>query len=231
MAGSIKNWWYYHKWYVICGAVLLGITIHLIGNALGLWKKKPDFQIAYVGKEELPSDTVLALEDAFSRAKSNWGLDLDFNRDGEVLVQIHQYLNSSSPDADAAYYRMASEITLIGDVSDCESYFFLTDDPGKLQMDFHILAEPDGSCPGDFDYSVGEKAILWRACPVLANLDLGSYSATLPGEKDTGENQELLAGLFIGRRCFYTDARTEHFEACSDLWDYITAGHFTIWEE
>lgn len=231
MTKSMKNWWYYHKWYVICGVILLGIIIHLMGNALGLWKKKPDFQIAYVGKEALPSDTVHALENAFARADGIRGLHLDFNGDGEVLVQINQYLNSDSPDTDAAYYRMASEITLIGDVSDCESYFFLMDDPQKLQRDFHILANPDGSCPGDFDYSVGEKAISWADCPALTSLELGSYSNMLLGEETTGENQELLAKLFIGRRCFYTDTRTEHFEECSNLWDYMTRDYFTMQEE
>ena len=34
-----KNWWYYYKWYVICGVILLGIAIDLIGNALGLWHR------------------------------------------------------------------------------------------------------------------------------------------------------------------------------------------------
>ncbi len=31
----MKNWWYYHKWYVICGALLICINLHLIGNKLG----------------------------------------------------------------------------------------------------------------------------------------------------------------------------------------------------
>lgn len=218
----MKNWWYYHKWYIICGVILLEIIIHLIGNGLGLWSEKPDFQIAYVGKEELPPDTVLALKTAFSEAKENWGIDLDFNQDGRILVQINQYLNSESPDADAAYYQMASEITLIGDISDCESYFFLMDDPQKLQMDFHILAAPDGSCPGDFDYSVNGKIISWADCPALASLELGTYSHTLLGEEITGSNQEFLSKLSLGRRCFYTEDHTKYFEKCNNLWNYIT---------
>lgn len=74
----------------------------------------------------------------FCEAEANWGLDLDFNHDGEILVQINHYQNSEGADADAAYYRMVSEIALISDISDCESYFFLTDDPQKLQMDLGI---------------------------------------------------------------------------------------------
>ena len=115
-----KNWWYYYKWYVICGIVFLGIAGSVTGNALGLWHKAPDFQIAYIGKTELPQDTISALEQAFQSIAS------DFNGDGTITVQINQYIDGiPNPDMDTAYYEYASEISLIGDISDCDSYFFL----------------------------------------------------------------------------------------------------------
>lgn len=43
----IKNWWYYYKWYVICGAVLFFIVLDIIENAAGWFKDDPDIQIAY----------------------------------------------------------------------------------------------------------------------------------------------------------------------------------------
>ena len=52
----MKNWWYYYKWYVICGAILILILINLIGNAFGWFKKAPDIQIAYIGKTKLPEE-------------------------------------------------------------------------------------------------------------------------------------------------------------------------------
>lgn len=115
-----RNWWYYYKWYVICGIVVLGIACNLIGNALGLWHPSPDIQIAYVGETPLPQDTVTALESAFA------SIGGDFNGDGKVTIKINQYAsNSQNTGSDAVYYGTASEITLIGDISDCESYFFL----------------------------------------------------------------------------------------------------------
>ena len=78
----MKNWWYYYKWYVICGGVLFCISIHLIGNAFGWFKKTPDIQIAYIGETRLPDDTVSALENAFAYLAG------DYNHDGETLVQI-----------------------------------------------------------------------------------------------------------------------------------------------
>ena len=216
----MKNWWYYHKWYVVCGVILLGILINTAGNALGLWTRKPDLQVAYVGDAPLPADTAAALEQAFA------SLLTDFNGDGRVLVQLNQYVSpQQNPDADAAYHRMSSEISLIGDISDCDSYLFLTDDPQDLQRTFHILACPDGSCPEDSDYSVEGKAIAWKDCPALASLDLGSYTEYFLGQELSGDSQELLSGLFLGRRCFYTADRTRYPEQCAGFWELL-AGDF-----
>ena len=203
----MKNWWYYHKWYVIIGAILLGVAIDLIGSALGLFTKAPDLQIAYVGKTPLSQDTISALQQAFT------SLAGDYNHDGEVIVRINQYFNdSNTTDVDTAYYQYASEITLIGDISDCESYFFLMEDPLDFQRQYQILALPDGSCPDETDYSVEDKVIIWSDCLVLSEMEMGS---------------EHLADLFLGRRCFYTDAVTDNLQECSELWDMLYRSSIT----
>lgn len=213
---KIKNWWYYYKYYVICGVILLGIACQLIGNALGLWENSPDYQIAYIGKTPLPGNTITALEQAFSSISS------DFNGDGEVIVKIHQYISGSqSADPETMYYEYGSEITLIGDINDCESYFFLMDNPESFQRKYHILASPDGSCPAETDNSVKGKVIAWHDNSILSEMNLGSYSDTILGQISSGDNQELLSGLFLGRRCFYTDTISKNSEHCSKLWDFL----------
>lgn len=222
-AEKCRNWWHYYKWYVICGVVLFGIACDLIGNALGLWHPSPDIQIAYVGETPLPQNTVAALEAAFA------SIGGDFNGDGKVTVKINQYASSSqNANPDAVYYGTASEITLIGDISDCESYFFLMDDPERFQREQQLLACPDGSCPDKADHSTDDKVLLWSDCPVLSGLEMGSYSISILGENITGSNQELLAELYIGRRCFYTDAVTDNVEQCSVLWDTLVDRQDTI---
>lgn len=213
-----KNWWYYHKWYIICGLIILIITGSLIKNALGIGIKSPDFQIAYVGKTMLPEETVTALEKAFASIAS------DFNGDGEIIVQINQYIDDaqlSGTDAEAAYYEYASEISLIGDISECESYFFLMDSPDQFQKEFQLLATADGDCPDDADYSTTDKVISWSLCPLLTGMELGTYSTIILGETITGNNQELLSELYLGRRCFFTDKQTENSDKCSELWDLL----------
>ncbi len=212
-----KNWWHYYKWYVVCGILLFAIAFDLIVNALGLWQKAPDFQIAYVGKTELPQDTAAALEEIFSSMQ-----ELDFNGDGEVIVRINQYPNClSGSDMNNVYYEYSSEIALIGDISDCESYFFLMDDPGRFQREYQLLADSAGNCPNNTDYSVDDRALLWSDCAMLSEIS-SSADAVASG------SQAFLSGLYIGRRCFYTDARSENAEKCSGLWELLTAARTNI---
>lgn len=215
----MKNWWHYHKWYVLCGILLLLILVDLIGNTFGWFKKTPDIQIAYIGETTLPDDTIKAIKEAFSF------LAEDYNRDGEIIVQINQFISSTqNADPETAYYQQASEISLIGDINDCESYFFLLENPDDFQKKFQILAMPDGSCPSAFDISTENKVVQWESCSVLSKMDLGRYTATLSGQTVSGSNQEILSKLYLGRRCFYNEKHSSNAEQCSQLWDILKGG-------
>ena len=213
---KFKNWWHYRKWYVIIGVILFATTCSLIGNALGLFTKSPDLQIAYIGKAALPQDTIDAIEQIFTL------LAEDYNEDGEIIVQVNQYVgDSQTTNAEAAYYQYASEVTLIGDISAAESYFFLMDDAQSFQQEYQLLALPDGSRPIQTDYSAADKVILWSDCSILSEADAGSYTETIAGQSITGSNQDLLADLYLGRRCFYTDKISDNADECSALWDLL----------
>ena len=212
----LKNWWYYHKWYVVCGGILLWILIDVAGSAIGLRQEKPDFQIAYVGSTPLPEDTVAALEKGFAQLAG------DFNGDEEAIVRINQFI-TADPDAapDTALSSYTSEVKLMGDISANESYFFLTDDPETLQRSYQILADPDGSCPDETDYSAEGKTVLWSECSALSEMDLGSCTSVIAGREVTQDNQELLSELFFGRRCFYSEKTVDSFSQCDELWNTI----------
>lgn len=217
-----KNWWHYHKWYVIWGVVALVISCDLIGNALGIGEKKPDYQIAYIGSMQLPQDMAASLEEAFARLTLEDGSTVfatDFNEDGDVVVRINQYIyGGAGNEMESAYSGYAAEVNLIGDISDCESYFFLMDNPDDFQREYQLLALPDGNCPDESDYAADDKVILWSDCPALSEV------AAIAEEKAPG-SKELLSGLYIGRRCFYTDKITENYEKCSKLWDLLAENY------
>lgn len=189
----MKNWWYYHKWYVICGIILLFSIVDIIGSKLGWFKDTPDIQIAYIGDSPLPEETVASLEETFS------SLADDYNHDGKVLAKVNQFVSGASVgDFESLSYQQATEIALIGDIDDCTSYFFLMEDPDKVQREFQVLAMPDGSCPPEYDLSAEGKVIPWDS------------------------------QLYLGRRCFYNEKRTSYADECSLLWDALQAEYTDI---
>lgn len=208
----IKNWWYYYKWYVVCGIILLAVAVRLIGGAFGFWEKEPDYQIAYVGETELPEETVEVIEKAFAAVSD------DFNGDGEVLVRVNQYTAGSLESGST----FGADVPLIGDINDCDSYFFLMDNPDYFQREYHLLADADGSCPVETDYSTEDKVISWTDCTAFSDLEPGTYTDTLLGVEITGDNQDILSGLFLGRRCFYNDKTVPYLDQCDALWDFLT---------
>ena len=187
---KLANWWHYSKWFVLGGAVLLGIAADLAASALGIGRVQPDYQIAYVGSSALPEQTVQAVEDAFAA--------LDENAD----------------------YTYANQVTLMGDLESCDSYFFLLENAETFQADYQILADADGTLnEGGSAYSVA-----WGECPALASLDLGGYTEEVLGEESSGDNQDRLAGLQLARRGFWGDKTCENPEACNALWDTLMKG-------
>ena len=206
-----QNWWYYHKWHVLIGLVVLGIVCDICCSALGLGKVIPDCQIAYIGANALPDDTVTALESSLSV------LCGDLNGDGKSNVKLVQYTTSE----DAA---QSSEVLLMSDLLNCESYLFLLEDPEQFQRSYHSLSRLDGSLPDQDDYTTKDVCLAWKQCPVLTGLDLGEYAYRVLGQTREGSSQELVSELYMARRGFWTDKTVSNAEGCAALWKTLTEG-------
>ena len=213
-----KNWWHYHKWHVIIGAVLLCAAADILCHALGIGEIRPDYRIAYVGSAYLPDETATALEAALSE------LGEDANGDGRTTVELRQYVSGAAGDSDAAYYAMAASAKLMADITGRESYFFLLEDPEGFQMDYHALRRLDGTLPTDVDRDWQRCCVRWADCPALAGLELGTYEETLLTQRNAGDNQALLENLYFARRGFWTEKTSDNVEACDALWNALTKG-------
>lgn len=207
-----KNWWHYYKWYVVAGAGLLAILGSIVWNALH--RVEPDYQVAYVGANALPDDTAAAVEASFA------ALGEDLNGDGAVVVRLVQYVSHGETDAQAA---MAAGVKLMADLTECESYFFLLEDPDGFQRNYGTLRRLDGSLPAEDD-PAGGTYLAWAQCPVLAQIDLGKYSCTIMGETVEGSSSELVSGLYLARRGFWTEKSVPYPEGCDTLWNKLTEG-------
>ena len=208
-----KNWWHYHKWHVAVAVCLAAILGSIAWNALH--QVRPDYQIAYVGTNALPDDTAAAVEACFA------ALGEDLNGDGSVVVRLAQYASSDGTDMQTV---MAAEVRLMADLTGCESYFFLLEDPERFQQNYRSLRRLDGSLPASGDYSAEGTYLAWEQCPVLAQTDLGEYSYALMGGTVSGSSNELLSGLYIARRGFWTEEEAPYPEGCDVLWERITEG-------
>ena len=208
-----RNWWHYHKWHIAAGAVLIAIPCSIAWSALR--QIKPDYQIAYVGENTLPDDTVTALETELA------ALGEDLDGDGRVVVRLAQYASSSRAEAGAA---AAAEVRLMADIMERESYFFLLEDPEQFQKAYRSLCRLDGTLPAEGDYSAEGTYLAWDDCPVLADLELGGFSYPLMGGTASGSSSELLSRLYIARRGFWTEESVPHPEGCEALWEKITEG-------
>lgn len=210
-----KNWWHYHKWHVAAGVVLTGIGISLVCNAMGLGRIKPDYQVAYVGENALPDDTAAAIESAFA------ALGEDLNGDGRVTVRLNQYPSSGGTDAGMA---ASAEVSLMADLLERDSYFFLLEDPAWFQVNYHSLRRLDGSLPEEGDNSAEGVCLSWPDCPALAGAGLGSFSYEVLGKTVTGSSDELAQGLSLARRGFWTEETCAYPEGCDALWERLTEG-------
>ena len=107
-----ENWWHYHKMIVL--AVVLGIiAVAWIVKDVA-FQTRPDVQIGYIGRYDLPEDTVTALQDALTPYCT------DLNGDGKVVVQVNSYtvdFNAESNNADA-YSQMAGVTRLSADLGE-----------------------------------------------------------------------------------------------------------------
>lgn len=215
------NWWHYHKWYFLVGAVVLLMVASIASDVISARRNQPDYSVAYVGSSYLPEDTVTQLTDALAL------LGEDLNGNGKVQVALHQYIlypaegESASMNHSLAY---SGQVQLAADLENGDSFFFLMDDPRRFQEDFQILVYPDGSFPEEGAADLHRTYLAWADCPVLTGLTLGSYTVEGLDSLWTGDSQALLSGLYIGRRGFWQGESGEHLTGCEKLWNTLLQG-------
>ena len=212
------NWLHYNKVWGSAVVLVIWVVGSMVWNVLGIGQTKPDYCIAYVGSLELTDDTVRTLENALA------SFGTDCNGDGQTVVSLTQHITADPTNTDHMMYGYAADMTVLADITEGTSTFFLMEDPVSFQISFQILACPDGSAPAGDDFTALDKVWLWEECPVLASLELGQYEDSYLDRTETGQIQELLSGLYLGRRYFYDPDQQKYPDADNALWRAITEG-------
>lgn len=219
-AEKAGNWWHYHKWQVVVVIILLVVIACIIKDTL--FRTQPDYQVGYVGLQELPTDTAEALTTALESFCD------DRNGDGQVVVQLNQYAVDLGQDTDNtdAYTQMAGITRLSADLSSKEgSYIFLLEDPEVFQSYTGGLRYLDGTVPEDNETATDWQNMVyrWTDCPVLTGLDLGDYASDAV-QSESGSSQELLSRYYIGIRGAWNKDTADLLAGGEALWSALTAG-------
>ena len=197
------NWWHYNKYFVFAGiAVLLLVAWFVYDTQINV-PATPDLQVAYLGSKALSDKDVSALESALAEQLE------DLNGDGQVLVQVNQYLITMEEDG---YMTLLAERTnLMADISNCDSFLFLMEDPAAAQTAYGFLAYPDGTEPEITDSVPEGLWLAWKDCPALTSLL-------------AEENQTVFSQLYIGRRGVSESDHCTYLESYVALWEKLIAG-------
>ena len=141
-----RNWWAYHKLYVIGGVIFLLFACVATRNAIRTNRNLPDYTVAYVGQTAMPEELELILEEGLAR------LGQDRNGNGEVRVELRQFVMAAEADV------YGSSMSLVASIETNESVIFLLEDPEVFQNAYPILSRED--------------CLRWGDCPALTALEL-----------------------------------------------------------
>ncbi len=214
------NWWHYQKWAVLAVVIVLALVAWTLYDALS--RVDPDVTIGYVGTSSLPTETVEALQDALVPYCT------DLNGDGQVTVQVTQFtvdFNASLSDTDM-YNQMAGTTQLSAEISGISDiYIYLLEDPAGFEEQCGILQYPDGTMPADSATADWRQMVYrWADCPELTALDLGTVSGYTQTGETSASAQDLLGGLYLGRRGVWEEETPAAYTDTAALWDTLTAG-------
>ena len=189
-----KNWWHYHKWYVLGGVFLAAVIISFVSEVVS--KKEPDYQIAYVGQYALPfgvDDEILHRLEQIAD---------DRNGDGRVTVLFNSFaINEMDPTA------YASQVALVGDITLGSSEFFIVADPMEAQKQFGIFIQEDGTLPEDGTDVQSCMSIAWSDCDAMKDIDLG-----------------LDTEFYLIRRGYVSEEMIAEHDGSDVFWEALIAG-------
>lgn len=214
-----RNWWDYHKWHVVIAIVCLILAADLVSDVVHNIRNKPDYTIAYVGYTELPDDLARAVETAIATKGE------DLNGNGQVQVELVQYqLFDESTDGDPTLWEQAysASMLLTTNIETVESMIYLLEDPAIFNASYPILCHADGALPEEG--SDAPMYYLWKDCPVLAGLEMGTFE--VPGIHGMleGDCQEAMANIAVARRGLWDDASTEKNDGAVRLFAVLMEG-------
>lgn len=215
----LRIWWHYHwiSLFIALGALVLLIAV--VRSQIS--QIEPDYRIGVVARLELPADTVEALKNALLPFCT------DQNGDGHTTIELAQYtvdFDSAREDTNA-YSQMAGVIKLSSDLQNINGCgIFLIEDAEGFVRESMALRYLDSTLPKSDSESIHweKMCFLWKNCPVLTSLELGTYRGYTLMDTREGAGQDVLADFYLGRKAIPFESYTQKDHAEEKLWLKIT---------
>lgn len=205
-----KNWWHYHKVWVIVGVLVFGIVGFTVYDVVT--QVHPDLTVTVLSPYTLPEQ----LTDKLQTGLEQWVDDL--NGDGQVRVQVNMLTIAIDEDAGGTdpNTQMANVVKLSGDLQTGDTMLFMMDSTAAelYQAGYGIFGLADGQIAPE-DATAAELGVAFGQLPGLADMDLmldGSDGSTL-------DASEYMSSFLLGVRAYYgtaLDGKSEHLES----WEY-----------
>ncbi len=191
------NFWYYNKWKIAGGLLLVVVLGIFIADVVG--NVKPDIDIAVVCQRGIPDAVANRLGDALVEA----GLVPDLNGDGRQVAMVNQY-NLNFDEGEQVDYatQMASSVKMVTDLQVAQSVVFLMDNPALMDEYYDCFSQANGAVLVPLDAAGG-----------FAGLDLTAQN-TVTGENEDGS--KYLEGFTLVRRGF-ADSMLEDEETAARI--------------
>lgn len=174
--GKWENFWYYYKYHVIAAVfavIMIAVFIHDKMKQI-----EYDYKVAVVTDVNISEEQIDSLEKAFAERAD------DRNKDGEIHVQVSNYLiqkeNASNPQIE-----MANQTKFMADVQSGESMIFIYSDAiYDAFKDQEVFDVPDGvqvklsECKGNTEKELNDLNIglrIFKGTPLEEKEELNAY--------------------------------------------------------
>lgn len=135
-----KNWWYYHKGYLLIGLIVAVIAASWIYSAF--FRPKPDYSFGLVTSFSVPAEVRESLEKHIAQYAD------DRNGDGQVMVTVNSYIFGDTLSSNDYQAVQAAFTRFAGDATMGTNIIYFHDEDGLLAL--------EDSLQGFFQYNNGE---------------------------------------------------------------------------
>lgn len=125
MKKKLENFWYYNKWYILFGLMVLTVIVNYFGERVQ--QVEADTVISIVTIQEVSEETVEKLRQQVAAIAG------DSNGDGvvEIEINVYSYDSTGTMVTDADTYAAAA-VHLAAELEAKLAAFYITDDPQLL---------------------------------------------------------------------------------------------------